>query len=204
LWKRLDECPDLNQHNVVDYFGIAHGWAGLLYATLLWSDTSKRNLPVNFMKRVEELQHSAILNDDSLRWTVSGSDKSFLTGWCNGSAGHIFLWSLLYQHFKVEKYLRIAMQAANHIILHAENNISNLCCGYAGEAYSFLNLYYLTKEKKYLDEAKKCEQKIMNQISLPPLRSNSLYKGDIGLAVLLSETGKPEFAQMPLFEIRKI
>jgi eukaryotic-like serine/threonine-protein kinase len=200
LWNELDKCADITQPNALNYFGVAHGWGGLLYATLLWCRSSAEHLPANFLKRVGELQSLSFTNKETARWPLSNTDKNSWTGWCNGSAGHVFLWSLLYRHFNEEKYISIAMRTANHIMISPDNNLNNLCCGMAGEAYAFLNLYNLTNEKKYLHQSQNARQKIMNQIELPPLRSNSLYKGDIGLAVLFCEMEKPAFARMPFFE----
>jgi hypothetical protein len=127
-----------------------------------------------------------------------------MIGWCNGSAGHVFLWSLLSGKFKEEKYLSIARRSANHIICDTKNNLMNLCCGFGGEAYALLHLFNLTKEKEYLYESYKIRPKIMDQISLPVLRNNSLYQGEIGLALLFCEMEKPEMARMPLFETSSI
>jgi serine/threonine-protein kinase len=153
------------------------------------------------MKRVEELEKFFPLNGQSAKWPLSISDNSFWTGWCNGSAGHIFLWSLLYKSFNEEKYLSIAIRTANTLRTDTDNRINNLCCGMAGEAYAFLNLYRLSKEKQWLVTAQQIARKIMSQISLPALRSNSLYKGDPGLALLFCEIEVPERSQMPMFEI---
>lgn len=201
LWGELDGYPDLNLANGINYFGIAHGWAGILYATLLWCQLSRQKLPKNFMKRVEELEKFFPADGHSAKWPVSASDNSSWTGWCNGSAGHIFLWSLLYKYFKEEKYLSIAVRTANTLRKDTDNRINNLCCGMAGEAYAFLNLYRLSKEKQWLITAQQIARKIMSQISLPALRSNSLYKGDPGLALLFCEMEMPERSQMPMFEI---
>ena len=202
IWIELDNYPDVGQSNPIDYFGIAHGWGGLLYATLSWCHSAKRELPEKFLTRVEELLKAGNMESGNheIHWTISGSDKTEMSGWCNGSAGQVFLWALLFKHFQDEKYLALAKMAARHIISNPKGNISNLCCGYAGEAYAFLNLYNLTREKEYLEHAEKKVRKIMHQISDPPLRSNSLYKGDLGLAILFAEILKPELARMPLFE----
>ena len=200
LWAELEQYRDITQPNPLKHYGIAHGWAGVLYATLFWCHFSKQSLPDSFIERVINLQICSIKNKESICWPLSDTDKHSWTGWCNGSAGYVFLWSLLYRHFREEEYISAASQAANHIIGYTGNNISNLCCGFAGEAYAMLNLFNLTKEDKYLRAAQNIRQKIIGQIELPPLRSNSLYKGDIGLALLFCEMEKPVAAKMPLFE----
>ena len=99
------------------------------------------------------------------RSQLSVSDKNSWPGWCNGTAGHIFLWTLLYKYFKDEKFLAIAEQLANHLFLEIPANINNLCCGTAGYSYAMLRLYNVTGEKHYLNESQRLKQLIMKNIS---------------------------------------
>jgi eukaryotic-like serine/threonine-protein kinase len=204
LWDELGRYPSLTLPNEINFFGMAHGWAGLLYGTLFWCHTTKQVLPANFILRLEELQSSAFTDRGNLKWPLSVLDKHSWTGWCNGSAGYVFLWSYLYKHFGEEKYLVMAEQIAGNIIGRNDRNISNLCCGFAGEAYALLNLYNLTEDQRYLVGAQEKRERIMAQIAEPVIRNNSLYKGDIGLALLFSEMKNPRFARMPLFETGRI
>ncbi len=203
LWQELERYPDLAQPNAINYFGIAHGWAGILYATLQWCQISGQKLPEDFMRRVGEMENLFAVDGKAAKYPVSITDNSSWTGWCNGSAGHIFLWSLLYRSSKEEKYLSLAVRLANTLVNDTDHRINNLCCGMAGEAYAFLNLYRISQEKQWLLTSQQIARKIMSQISMPPLRNNSLYKGDPGLALLFCEMEFPERAQMPFFEIRQ-
>lgn len=200
LWNDLDQYPDVRMPNKVDYFGIAHGWAGLLYATLYWCSAAGQALPKQFMNRVEQLQHCTIQNKTMISWPVTVIETRPWMGWCNGSAGHIFLWSLLYKHFKDERYLAIADRTAQHMLHDTDAGIYNLCCGMAGQAYALLSLYKVTGEKKYLQNTVDLKQRILNTISIPSDRINSLYKSLPGAAVLLCELERPALARMPLFE----
>lgn len=200
LWNELDQYPDIKMANKVDYFGMAHGWAGLLYATLYWCSATGQALPKLFMDRVEQLQRCGIENNTMISWPVTVTETRPWMGWCNGSAGHIFLWSLLYRHFKDEKYLDIADRAAQHMLHDTDTGIYNLCCGMAGQAYALLSLYNVTGEKKYLQNTIELKQRILNTISIPSDRVNSLYKSIPGAAVLFCELEKPSLARMPLFE----
>ena len=80
-----------------------------------------------------------------------------------------------------------------------------LCCGFAGQAYAQLNLYRHSGEQRWLRQARILAQKAseagngfhaLRWEGLP----HSLYKGDIGVAVLVAEMEKPETAAMPFFE----
>ena len=200
IWVLLDECPAINTFNSINYYGIAHGWAGFLYATLLWCDAAGTDLPVSFMKRVEELISSAIVEDQTIQWPYTENDKSSWPGWCNGNAGHIFLWTLLYKYFKDTKYIRIAEKTAAHLIVEPLLNNADLCCGMSGIAYSMINLYNATNEEKYLKHAQYIKQIILEKWPAMAMRNNSLYKGEVGIALLLCELDNPALARMPLFE----
>ena len=112
IWQLLNEYPFLFTPNPVDYLGMAHGWAGLLYATLLWCNTSSCSLPQRFMDRVDELLGYGIQKENSIRWPLTVRDQNSWPGWCNGNAGYIFLWLLLYKQFNDEKYCDIAEKTA--------------------------------------------------------------------------------------------
>ncbi len=200
LWSTLDQYPGLAKKNEVNYFGIAHGWAGILYATLYWCSVAGQDLPEQFMNRVEQIYNCRIENKSVIYWPVTTTEVRPWTGWCNGSAGHIFLWSLLYRHFKEEKYLNIAERTMQHVLQDARSKIYNLCCGTSGQAYSLLCLYNLTGEKKYLEHSMSLKQRILDNLSYPSERINSLYKSMPGAAVLFCELERPELARMPLFE----
>jgi hypothetical protein len=200
IWDEIDGYPSMNKPNPVDYYGIAHGWAGLLYATLLWCRASGRAVPAHFDQRVSELRENAIRLDDAITWPTTLAVRTSMPGWCHGSAGYIFLWSLLYRHYNDEGFLFLAENTANQILRQAEFDNGSLCCGMAGEAYALLNLYRLTKNQRYLDGAHVLKQLIFRHIANPILKNNSLYKGEVGLGVLMVELDRPEFARMPLFE----
>lgn len=200
LWNVLDPYAGIHEKNEVDYFGIAHGWAGILYATLYWCSVSGQNLPPQFMNRVEQMHDSMLENKSMTWWPVTAAETRPWTGWCNGSAGHVFLWSLLYRHFKDEKYLDIAERTAQHVLQDTRGKIYNLCCGVAGHAYALLCLYNLTGEKEYLEHTMDLKQRILDNLSFPSERINSLYKSMPGAAVLFCELERPELAKMPLFE----
>jgi eukaryotic-like serine/threonine-protein kinase len=70
----------------------------------------------------------------------------------------------------------------------------------SGIAYAMMNLYKATSEKKYLEESKKIKDAILKTWFLQPLRNNSLYKGEPGIAVMVGEMQEPSLTKMPLFE----
>jgi serine/threonine-protein kinase len=198
LWKQLDALPPMATEKGVDYFGIAHGWAGLLYATLFWCRESGTPLPDEFMTRQEELISFAIDNNGTLQWPVSNSNQTPWLGWCHGNAGYVFLWSLAYEYFQQERFLTLAQKSAA-ALFESRPQTANLCCGIAGEAYALLKIYQLTEDNNYLLQAQRLTERLLQDLASPDLRNHSLYKGEVGIGLLACEITRPTMARMPLF-----
>jgi len=201
VWDDLDNAQPGDGNTILRYHGIAHGWAGILYATLKWCNASGKPLPPKFFDRVDQLIKLGIPENDMMRWNLSPVEPVSWPGWCHGSAGHSFLWTLLYKKTKDEKFLEIAEKTARHF-LTTNTNMTNgsLCCGMSGEAYALLGLFNATQNSFYLDEVKHRAKKVLKNIYNTEMKNHSLYKGDVGAAVLFSELTVPEHARMPLFE----
>lgn len=106
----------------------------------------------------------------------------------------------MFKHFNDTLYLEMADKSAAYLINGKNENNPDLCCGTSGIAYAMLCLYRATNEEKYLQEALKIKQSILHNWFLQPLRNNSLYKGEPGIAVLFAEMEVPLLARMPMFE----
>ena len=201
----LDQEPAIGSSAAVSYLGIAHGWAGLLYAMLRWHQLTRGKLAGNIENRLRELAGWARLTRNGARWPVQGTPGSItMPGWCNGSAGYVHLWTLAHRIYGEASYLDLAEKAAMDAFEVAGGG-HGLCCGFAGQAYAQLNLYRHSGEQRWLRQARILAQKAseagngfhaLRWEGLP----HSLYKGDIGVAVLVAEMEKPETAAMPFFE----
>lgn len=200
IWTVLDMYPSLQQQNPIGYLGIAHGWAGFLYATVRWCQAVGQALPANFDARVDQLMDSGLTEKKQMRWPLTNSDRASWPGWCHGSAGYSFLWNSLHSMTGNEKYIAAAEMAANHSLTDSSHTNLNLCCGIAGQAYALLTLYRATKEISWLKKARKLTDTALQNIHSPSLKANSLYKGEVGIGILLAEIEQPEFARMPVFE----
>ena len=132
-----------------------------------------------------------------------GGAASYMPGWCNGTAGHIFLWTLAHSVFHDDIYLHLAEKAAWHT-WESNNSIGNLCCGFAGQAYGLLNLYKHSGESIWLDRARvlACRAAAWDTDTYVAMKlaPESLYKGEMGVALLAAEISAPETACMPFFE----
>ena len=180
------------------YVGMAHGWSGHLYATLRWCLASGDAPHADLQNRLTELASLRVPRGRGAWWprlTDSGA-RDMMPGWCNGAAGHVFTFTAAYDLLRDETFLRIAEEAAwnawEEPIVHGD-----LCCGAAGRAYALLNLYKHTGDRAWVSRARHLANRA---VTAPSMREHALWKGGLGVAVLIADLESPETAQMPMFE----
>ncbi|HEX4955154.1 MAG TPA: lanthionine synthetase LanC family protein [Thermoanaerobaculia bacterium] len=202
LWEKLEGEPAIVEGSI-DYLGMAHGWAGFLFASLEWCRASGAPLPPALEGRLVELSRLAQPAGRGLawpwQWRRTGTEPSFMAGWCNGSCGYVFLWTLAERTFEDGRFLPLARGAAWDS-WDAPDRISQLCCGLAGRAYALLNLWRLTAEPVWLARARELAGRGASEGQAPGEHPHSLYKGDLGLAVLAADLERPLEAAQPFFE----
>jgi len=94
--------------------------------------------PANLNVRLKQLGDEAKQTGKRIYWPRQTSEGSpSLGGWCNGSAGFVFLWSMAHRLLQDPRWLELAEGAAWDAYHGREEGIS-LCCGLAGKAYSQL------------------------------------------------------------------
>jgi eukaryotic-like serine/threonine-protein kinase len=211
LWEKIQGFAPIRECREIAYSGVAHGWAGMLYATMSWCRSSGTALPAGIEERLDQLARLADHSGRRARWkwNISGryprQDGLYMPGWCNGSAGFVHIWTLAHRMLRIEEYGTLA-ERAGFGAWESEGQIGNLCCGFAGQAYALLNLYKHTDDKAWLHRAQGQAQQAARSILETPagnelgLQPESLYKGELGVAVLAAELERPEFAAMPFFE----
>jgi serine/threonine protein kinase len=205
LWERFDELPAIADCQPSTFLGMAHGWAGYLYATLRWMQSAQVPAPINLEERLCQLAQEAMWQGPRASWSYQKrSGSPALGGWCNGSAGFVFLWGLAHRLLHDAKWISLA-RAAGFDAWQAREEGPSLCCGLAGKAYSQISLYKQTGERDWLNNAANMAARALRNTELithskETRISLSLYKGDVGLAVLLAELEFPDSAAMPFFE----
>jgi serine/threonine-protein kinase len=202
IWETIDRFAPISESPELSNLGIAHGWAGLLYATLRWCAFSHDPVPADLAERLHQLAACAEASGRGLQWkwdlALSSHEPGGLSvpGWCNGSAGYVFLWTQAHQAFGEGRYLELAEGAAWNA-WERRHGIGSLCCGTGGQAYALLNLYRHTGDIAWLRRARQLSGLAAASSCDRP---ESLYKGALGVVVLGSDLLQPEFARMPIFE----
>ena len=186
------------------YYGIAHGWAGLAYATMMWSAARGVDPPPEVRSVLELLAGLAEPWERGARWPVSPpggpSAGQFWPGWCHGNAGYVFLWNLAHASYGDALFAELAERAA--WLTDTSAGVTSLCCGTAGQAYAALNQYRSAGDDRWLSLAARLAERgaagdVLADDATTPL---SLYKGHVGVVLLAAELECPERAAMPLFE----
>lgn len=202
LWEALDACGPIAEEASIEWLGVAHGWAGALYATLRWCQVAEQPLPVCLAQRLDQLADCAKGSGAWRCWPrkppVLGDREAAWKGWCHGSAGYVHLWTLAWAMLKDERWLELALSAGLHAN-DTEGSGPNLCCGLTGQAYAFLLLGQVTSDPEWLSRALRVTEKARQIASPSTMVRGSLYKGDIGLFLLEADLTRPSDAVMPLF-----
>ena len=208
LRKRGDEIADLlaailhsepiATSSRIRFLGIAHGWAGLVFALLRWTRATRRRAQPLLAAKLDELAELAMPYDGGLCWTTHNNSLSFMPGWCHGTAGYTMLFALAHEVLRLPRYAEAAERAAASA-WDIETSNGSLCCGNAGNGYAFLAAHRITAARLWLDRARVAARRAARDRWTFMFR-DSLYKGPLGAALLASELDRPASAAMPLFE----
>lgn len=206
LWAELAAKPEISDVPSRPELGMAHGWAGYLYAVLRWCRATGAPEPEGVAGRLAELAACARPAGRGLRWKWYGTPEGDVTmpGWCNGSAGMVFLWTLAAERLgdPTGTFRAQAEGAAWHTWEASDGN-ANLCCGLAGRAYALLRMGragWAPDRAGWLDRARFLAGRAARMIAKSGESPDSLYKGEIGVAALVADLARPESAALPFFE----
>ncbi len=178
------------------YLGMAHGLAGMLYTISAGSCAVGLDPLENetFQLVLAEFEKSIRMDSyHHLRYARTSKSNEVWTGWCNGLAGHMQLWTELSSQLRSDRYIEYALEVEHTLRGRVDTN-GTLCCGGVGIAYAYLALFRATRQSGYLDRA--CEL----GSDIRGLSSPGLYKGYSGLMCLLADMRNPERSRMPFVE----
>lgn len=127
--------------------GYAHGLAGQLDAVLAWDPRPSAVVAAV----LDQLLTHAVVQGELAAWPVSvgGEPGGWRwASWCNGMAGHVYLWCRAYEVFRDARYLTAARLAAQTTAaLHPSH--PSVCCGTAGQAFALDRYFRLTGDRAY-------------------------------------------------------
>jgi hypothetical protein len=196
--------PEQRHHEQRDpgqrYLGVAHGWAGFLLATLRWCATAGTAIPSALPERLDQLASLVHTSGMGARWPVTIDGPMTSPGWCNGSAGHVYLWTAAHRALRDQRWADLAERAAWDA--YTTPAIGQLCCGLAGQAYALLEWHRHTGERRWLTAATELAVRAAESVHsgrADGFTVGSLHKGEIGIAVLAADLARPETAAMPFF-----
>ncbi|MEO6196265.1 MAG: lanthionine synthetase LanC family protein [Thermoanaerobaculia bacterium] len=204
LWRELDGMPPLSTAGHEASLGMAHGWAGFLYAALRWCRSAGAPQPERLAERLAELAACARPWGRGFRWRWGRGREgrwgiSSMAGWCNGSAGFVYLWTLAHRMSGEPLHRQLAEGAAWNAWEAPDAN-GSLCCGLAGRAYALLHLHKHGGGEEWLARARELAGRAALAIERTAEAPDSLYKGAVGVAVLAADLARPEEAVFPFFE----
>lgn len=202
LWSDLEERPRIAE--TVGDLGMAHGWAGHLYATLRWCRSVGDPVPGQLERRLCELADQSVPVGRGLMWPwrlpLGGPKRpQFTAGWCNGSGGFVFLWTAAAEVLESDRWIGLARGAAWNSWESAQRE-SSLCCGLVGRAYAMLRLYRATGEQEWIGRARDLAETAARAGRFDHDRPWGLFRGPLGLAVLAADLRHPDGTWFPFMD----
>ncbi|XP_044285660.1 lanC-like protein 2 isoform X1 [Varanus komodoensis] len=202
--RKTERCPLLYQWHRKQYVGAAHGVSGIYYMLMQPASNVDQEILTELVKpSIDYVRHKKFRSGNYPSSLSNETDR--LVHWCHGAPGVIHMLMQAYKIFKEDKYLKDAMECSDVIwqrgLLRKGYGI---CHGTAGNGYSFLSLYHLTLDKKYLYRACKfaewCLEYGAHGCRIPD-RPYSLFEGMAGAIHFLSDILVPEKSRFPAFEL---
>jgi hypothetical protein len=205
VWDHLDGCGPIGSGTGPAYTGIAHGWAGMMHAALVAAEELGTEVPAALPRRLSELADLAQPDGRGVIFpaAVSGPSRSargrVMPSWCNGAPGQVHLWNAAHRVFGDAAWHDLAVRCAWNAA-EAFGGGAGICCGAAGRAFALLNAYRNTSDDAWVRRARTTAARALRQAGEQPGLRYSLYRGDLGLALVLESLDDADDARQPLFE----
>ena len=162
--------------------GFAHGFAGNVFALLKAAPLQSREHQTELMHRVIETLHRTALPERKLlNWPPKVGDKpsKLRVQWCHGAPGVVCALAGAPAHRDLDTLLL----AAGELTWEAGplKKGAGLCHGTAGNGWAFLKLHKRTRDRKWLERARRFAMHAVEQRA----GEHGLYEGDLGVALYL-------------------
>ena len=181
-------------------FTMAHGVAGPLYALLRWSEATGKPLPSGIAAMLGDLATCGVRAGRGTSWPSYYGGRDLAPTWCNGDAGMVHLWLLAGAQLGEPRYVDLAARTGWNVWHGSRDTMYDLCCGMAGRAHALLALYRATGDAGWLRRARLLAERAASRCNFMAGDAHRLYKGALGVALLMIEIESPDRARMPLFE----
>jgi serine/threonine-protein kinase len=202
--REVHNAPAIADAQGLTRLGAAHGWAGWLYALLRWTVVQGAPPPADVAERLDQLANLARWAGRTASWPPDAHspalENTLVASWCNGAAGYVPLWTAAHLVFGDERYLELALAAAWTAYTGGDIAPGDLCCGLAGRAYALATVCRHTGDERWLTRARLLADRAAERIRDRPFRRDSLYKGEVGVALLVEELDGALPAGLPLYE----
>jgi eukaryotic-like serine/threonine-protein kinase len=170
--------------------GFAHGIAGQVFASYACGH------PHTAIPFVQQLREVAIPFQKALIWPLRAGSGGFWAGWCNGLAGHLLMWTKVWQHSRTQDDREILDRLAWGVWKY-RMPLGSLCCGAAGQALILASFSSATGDRhwnrKTLDWLRSFRPR--GTWGAPP---QSLFHGRLGFLLARIEC---EYATRPQFPV---
>ena len=181
---KVRACIWTQEHNGrrTQCLGFAHGVAGNAYALLRAASLHSREHQTELVHRVvETLERTALREGHLLNWPPSPDDPpdELRVQWCHGAPGIVCALAGAPAH----RALDALLLGAGELVWEAGplRKSAGLCHGTAGNGWAFLKLNRRTRDRKWLERARRFAMHAIEQRT----GERALWTGDAGLALYL-------------------
>ncbi|KAL6651089.1 hypothetical protein ACP70R_010014 [Stipagrostis hirtigluma subsp. patula] len=198
-------CPLMYEWYGEKYWGAAHGLAGIMHVLL------DMDLTGNDKEYIKGTLRYMIQNRFPSGNYPSTEEDNYdcLVHWCHGAPGVSLTLTKASQVFPEDQFLEAAVDAAEVVWNRGLLKRVGICHGVSGNAYAFLSLYRLTKNKEYLYRAKafacflldRAYRLIAEGIMHSGDEPYSLFEGQAGMAYLFLDMINPLESRFPAYEL---
>lgn len=190
VWADVADEPPIGRASWQN-LGVAHGWGGLLYATMRWHEVAGDSLPDALAARLGELFACArpVARGQAVPWCDGGREHASMPGWCNGSAGLVHVATSAARCTGDPRFLAQAERFAWHCF-EAGSGPVHACCGSAGRVEALLAVAAATERHHWLDRAVEIADRALDLARRQrdehyEASRLSVMKGDLGLFAAL-------------------
>jgi serine/threonine protein kinase len=171
--------------------GFAHGVSGVVFGALTTGRSPEADEASAGLRRLPVMMRRGV------HWPVRGGSDYFMHGWCNGVAGHLLMWTRLWQCSGLPED-RDMMERAAWGVWESRIPMGNLCCGAAGQAAALAAFACAAAEPRWRKRAVELLQNLKPRWPKDD-HPQSLFRGELGLLLVRLECESGASARFPVW-----